>query len=94
MSRLDQTELLPLKLPQPKRWTQCVNTAFLSVNGVRCDKLMLRGKDSLISDLYMLMFEGHLRKCCVLFSLSATAFTPKQHLSVVLWQGFSERVYH
>jgi hypothetical protein len=49
MSRLDTLGILVLELPQPKRLIHCksLNTAFLSIDGIKCDIPMFRGKNRL-----------------------------------------------
>lgn len=42
-------------------------TAFQSIDGIKCDKILFRGKKRILHDAYLLLFEGHLRKNCGIF---------------------------
>jgi hypothetical protein len=93
MSWLDWLGRLTLKLPQLKRLARCysLSPAFLSVNGIKCDILMLRGKNRLSHYLRLWSFEGSLWKYCGYFC--TTAFTPKQpwyFWEAILWQRSTE----
>lgn len=51
-------------------------TAFQSIDGIKCDKILFREKMLILHDVYLLLFEGHLRKNCGIFY--ATVFISRK----------------
>jgi hypothetical protein len=52
-----------------------VTATFQSIEDIKCDKILFRGKNRILYDVYLLLFGGHLRKNCGIFY--ATVFIPR-----------------